>query len=42
MQTYMRIERETTALETLVKDLLDVSRLKSGKISLNLKDVNIS
>ena len=40
-KTYARIEGETVALERLVRDLLDVSRLKSGKIILEKTDLDL-
>ena len=39
---YNRIENETGALERLVKDLLDTSRFKAGKITLDLKKEDIT
>lgn len=42
MNIYERIESETIALENLVKDLLDVSRMKAGKIKLDCQGVDIS
>lgn len=41
-QIYERIESETVALEKLVKDLLDVSRMKAGKIKLDCTEVDLS
>ncbi len=41
-QVYERIESETEALEKLVKDLLDVSRMKAGKIKLDCTAVDLS
>jgi two-component system sensor histidine kinase ResE len=39
---YNRIENETIALERLVKDLLDTSRFKAGKITLEIKKVDVT
>lgn len=36
---YEKIETEVSALERLVKDLLDTSKLRAGKISMNLKEI---
>ncbi len=42
MPYYKRIETETTALEKLVKDLLDTSKFKAGKIVIELKRFDIN
>lgn len=40
-QNYAVLLRETKRLESLVKDLLDLSILESGKVNLNFEKVNI-
>lgn len=42
MQMYNRIENETVALEHLVRDLLDVSRFKAGKVQLSLSELDLN
>lgn len=42
MQMYNRIENETVALEHLVRDLLDVSRFKAGKVQLSLTELDLN
>mgnify|MGYP000292441657 CR=1 FL=1 len=42
MPYYKRIETETVALEKLVRDLLDTSKYKAGKIILELKRFDIN
>jgi two-component system sensor histidine kinase ResE len=39
---YSIIKNETMRLERLIKDLMDLSLLESGKVELNLEEVNIS
>jgi len=42
IEYYERIETESTALEHLVKDLLDTSRFKAGKIVLELQETDLT
>ena len=39
MDCYEKIETETTALERLVKDLLDTSKLRAGKMPMHLEEM---
>lgn len=41
MRTYTRMEKETVALEHLVRDMLDLSRLRSGTVKTEISETNV-
>jgi len=40
-ENYLRLLQETIRLETMVKDLLDLSKLEAGKVALNFQKLDI-
>ncbi len=40
-ENYLRLLQETKRLETMVKDLLDLSKLEAGKVALNFQKLDI-
>lgn len=41
-RTYARMEKETVALENLVRDMLDLSRLRSGTVKTEISETDVS